>query len=374
LLLYLFTTTMAALTAMTLVILFSPGNNVTFENTLVAEERNEITVDSILKAIPDNIFEAFSSGNMLIIILFSIFFATAYLSLGKRNKGLDEGIETINQTIMKMVHMVTAIAPIAVFSLIAKPIAEQGMKYIDDLTGYIFVLILALLIHLLFTLMILLKVTTGLSPGIFLRKMRETQLFALSTASSNATMPSTLQTLTEKIGVKNSVASFTVPFGATVNMDGTAIMQGVATVFMAHAYNVPLDVYDYFLIVGMSILASIGTAGVPGVGLIMLSMVFVKLGLPLEAIVILLSVDRLLDMLRTAVNVTGDAVVTCIIAKQEGELDETVFYNFRAGMTDKELTESEQKKVMKAMLKSGKYEVEIDADGKQGKIRLKEDH
>jgi Na+/H+-dicarboxylate symporter len=148
-------------------------------------------------------------------------------------------------------------------------------------------------------------------------------------------------------------------------------MQSVATVFIANAYNVPLDIYDYLLIVGMSILASIGTAGVPGVGLIMLSMVFLKLGLPIEGIAILLSVDRLLDMLRTVVNVTGDAVVTCIIAKQEGELDENIFYNFRAGMSNDNLTEDETKKVLEEMLKSAKYEVEIDEDGKQGMIRLK---
>ncbi len=371
LMLYLFTTFMAVVTAMTLVIFISPGHNIikTFEKDYTKEA--SITVKSVLQGIPDNIFEAFASGNMLIIILFSIFFATAYLSLGKRNVGLDRAIETINQIVMKMVHMITMVAPIAVFTLIARPIADQGMKYIDNLSGYILVVFLALFIHFFVTLMLLFKITTGLSPKVFLSKMRETQLFAFSTASSNATMPSTLQTLTEKIGVKNSIASFTVPFGATVNMDGTAIMQSVATVFIANAYNVPLDIYDYLLIVGMSILASIGTAGVPGVGLIMLSMVFLKLGLPIEGIAILLSVDRLLDMLRTVVNVTGDAVVTCIIAKQEGELDENIFYNFRAGMSNDNLTEDETKKVLEEMLKSAKYEVEIDEDGKQGMIRLK---
>jgi Na+/H+-dicarboxylate symporter len=221
--------------------------------------------------------------------------------------------------------------------------------------------------------MLLLKFTTNLSPRTFLNKMRETQLFAFSTASSNATMPSTLHTLREKMGVDNSVASFTVPFGATINMDGTAIMQGVAAIFIANAYSFELGMSEYLLIIGMSVLASIGTAGVPGVGLIMLSMVFVKIGLPVDSIALLMSVDRLLDMIRTAVNVTGDAVVTCIIAKQEGKLDESIFYNFRAGIPDDELTKTDSKRILEEMIKSDRFELHIDKDGKKGTIVLKEE-
>ena len=169
--------------------------------------------------------------------------------------------------------------------------------------------------------------------------MRGAQLFAFSTASSNATIPVTLQTVQHRLGVDRSVASFTVPFGATINMDGTAIMQGVATVFIANMYNVDLGLSGYLTVILMSVLASIGTAGVPGVGLIMLSMVFAQVGLPLEGIGLILGVDRLLDMLRTAVNVTGDAVVSTVVAKSEGKFDESVFDDPSAGAFDESETE-----------------------------------
>jgi Na+/H+-dicarboxylate symporter len=182
--------------------------------------------------------------------------------------------------------------------------------------------------------MFFLKLLSNLSPKIFLAKIRDAQIFAFSTASSNATIPVTLRSVTKRMGVDNSVSSFTVPFGATINMDGTAIMQGVATVFIANVYGVHLGLSGYLTVILMSVLASIGTAGVPGVGLIMLSMVFVQVGLPIEGIGLILGVDRLLDMIRTAVNVTGDAVVTCIVAKSEKEIDLKVFEDSQAGSVE----------------------------------------
>lgn len=168
----------------------------------------------------------------------------------------------------------------------------------------------------------------------FLNKMRNVQVFAFSTSSSNATIPVTLRTVTDRLGVNNSVASFTVPFGATINMDGTAIMQGVATVFIANLYNVDLGIAGYLTVIMMSVLASVGTAGVPGVGLIMLSMVFAQVGLPLEGIGLILGVDRLLDMIRTAVNVSGDAVVSVIVAKSENKMDVNIYNDPDAGVFD----------------------------------------
>jgi Na+/H+-dicarboxylate symporter len=200
------------------------------------------------------------------------------------------------------------------------------------LAGYVIVLIGALMIHLFITLMSILKIFSGMSPKIFLQKMKDTQVFAFSTSSSNATIPVTLRTVTERLGVDNSVASFTVPFGATINMDGTAIMQGVATVFIANAYGVELGFTGYLTVILMSVLASIGTAGVPGVGLIMLSMVFTQVGLPVEGIGLILGVDRLLDMIRTAVNVSGDAAVSVIVAKSEGKLDVATYNDPAAGI------------------------------------------
>lgn len=164
--------------------------------------------------------------------------------------------------------------------------------------------------------------------------MREVQIFAFSTSSSNATIPVSLRTVTKRMGVDNSVASFTIPFGATINMDGTAIMQGTATIFIANLYGVDLSLTQYLMVILMSVLASVGTAGVPGVGLIMLSMVFAQVGLPIEGIGLILGVDRLLDMLRTAVNVGGDAAVTAIVAKSEGKMDLDVYADPEAGTKD----------------------------------------
>jgi len=179
--------------------------------------------------------------------------------------------------------------------------------------------------------MILLKVLGRVSPVQFLRKMRSAQIFAFSTSSSNATIPVTLQCVEKRLGVDNSTASFVVPFGATINMDGTAIMQGVATVFIANVYGIDLGLSGYLTVIAMSVLASIGTAGVPGVGLIMLAMVFNQVGLPVEGIALIIGVDRLLDMVRTSVNVTGDAVVTTIIARSESTVDMDIFNDPDAG-------------------------------------------
>jgi Na+/H+-dicarboxylate symporter len=206
------------------------------------------------------------------------------------------------------------------------------MGLILPMIGYFSIVVGCLLLHALGTLNLLLFMLTRLNPIKFFKKMTSAQIFAFSTASSNATIPVTLQAVEKRMGVHNSIASFTVPFGETINMDGTAIMQGVATVFIANVYGIELGMSQYLTIIGMSVLASIGTAGVPGVGLIMLAMVFNQVGLPVEGIGLILGVDRLLDMVRTAVNVTGDATVTCIVAHGEGELDIDIFNDPDAGV------------------------------------------
>ena len=288
--------------------------------------------DVLINIIPGNVLHAFAAGNMLQIIFFSILLGISLLMVGKKAQSIAEGIEVMNEAMMNMVNIIMSVAPYAVFALLAKAIAELGLDLLVQLGVYVVVVILALLFHLFGTLMFLLKLFSKLSPKIFLAKIRDAQIFAFSTASSNATIPVTLRSVTKRMGVDNSVASFTVPFGATINMDGTAIMQGVATVFIANVYGVDLGISGYLTVILMSVLASIGTAGVPGVGLIMLSMVFVQVGLPVEGIGLILGVDRLLDMVRTSVNVTGDAVVTCIVAKSEKEIDLEIFEDAEAGM------------------------------------------
>ncbi len=290
--------------------------------------------DVLINIIPDNVVQAFASGNMLQIIFFSILLGISLLMVGKKAQHIAEGIEVMNEAMMNMVNIIMSVAPYAVFALLAKAVAELGLDLLIQLGVYVAVVIVALLLHLFGTLMFLLKLLSKLSPKIFLTKIRDAQIFAFSTASSNATIPVTLRSVTKRMGIDNSVASFTVPFGATINMDGTAIMQGVATVFIANVYGVELGLSGYLTVILMSVLASIGTAGVPGVGLIMLSMVFVQVGLPIEGIGLILGVDRLLDMVRTSVNVTGDAVVTCIVAKSEQEIDLEVFVDEEAGSVE----------------------------------------
>ena len=327
------TTAIAIATAIALASVFGIGDDLerTSGQVFAAREAPPLA-DVIIGMVPSNPIHAMANGDMLPIIFFTILLGISILMVGEKANPAMQAAEIGNEIMMKMVTIIMAAAPYAVFCLIAKSIAELGIDLLVSLAGYVLVLLGALLTHLFVTLMILLKVLTGLSPRIFLKKMRNAQVFAFSTASSNATIPVTLRTVTERFGVNTSVASFTVPFGATINMDGTAIMQGVATVFIANVYGVELGMSGYLTVIFMSVLASIGTAGVPGVGLVMLSMVFAQVNLPVEGIGLLLGVDRLMDMFRTAVNVSGDAMVSTVVASSEGELDTTVFNDANAGV------------------------------------------
>ena len=330
--LYMLTTAVAIATAIAIAagIGIGKGMNASTETEFTGKDAPPLS-EVLIDIIPSNPINAMSQGEMLSIIFFAILVGISLLMVGTKAKSVIEIVEILNEVMMKMVGIIMALAPYAVFCLIARAMANLGMDLLAQLIGYVVVLIGILLFHLFITLQLTLKVFSGLSPTMFLKKIRNAQVFAFSTSSSNATIPVTLRTVTERMGVNNSVASFTVPFGATINMDGTAIMQGVATVFIANVYNVDLGMGGYLTVILMSVLASIGTAGVPGVGLIMLSMVFAQVGLPMEGIGLILGVDRLLDMVRTAVNVSGDAVVSSIVAKSEGKLDLAVFNDPEAG-------------------------------------------
>ena len=337
--LYMLTTAIAIAVGIGIAASIGIGEGVNMTSTASFTAKEAPALSSVLiNIIPSNAINAMAQGKMLQIIFFSILIGISILMVGKKAEPVVELIEIGNEIMMKMVNIVMAVAPYAVFALLAKAISNLGLGLLADLAGYVIVLISALMIHLFVTLMSILKLFSGMSPKMFLKKMRETQIFAFSTSSSNATIPVTLRTVTDRLGVDNSVASFTIPFGATINMDGTAIMQGVATVFIANAYGVHLGITGYLTVILMSVLASIGTAGVPGVGLIMLSMVFTQVGLPVEGIGLILGVDRLLDMIRTAVNVSGDAAVSVIVAKSEGKLDKDIYNDPNAGiLTDDDL-------------------------------------
>ncbi|MBL1353480.1 MAG: dicarboxylate/amino acid:cation symporter [Zetaproteobacteria bacterium] len=332
--LFMLTTALAITLAIAVASLFGPGEG--FElasatsNSFSAPVSPPLT-QVLIDLIPSNPIEAYATGNMLQIIFFTILFAVCVLMVGDVGKPIADAAERLNAVMMEVVNVVMHLAPIGVFALMAKTFSLQGIGMIIPMLSYFGVLVFVLLLHVTGTLMILLKVLGRVNPLTFLKKMRTTQIFAFSTSSSNATIPVTLQTAEKRLGVDNSTASFIVPFGATINMDGTAMMQGVATVFIANVYGIDLGLSGYLTVIGMSVLASIGTAGVPGVGLIMLAMVFNQVGLPVEGIALIMGVDRLLDMIRTAVNVTGDAAITTIVARSEDSIDMDVFEDPDAG-------------------------------------------
>lgn len=284
----------------------------------------------IIDFMPSNIVGSMANGEMLQIIVACMFIGVAIVKSGEKGKGVAKGIASFNHVMMDLVHIIMSLAPYGVFCLIAKTFSEQGVAMIVPMIGYFMTVAAALVLHFMGTFSGIFMMA-GLNPLVFMKKMRSTLLFAFSTASSNATIPVTMEAAETRLGVDNSIASFVIPLGATINMNGTAIMQGVATVFIANAYGIDLSFVDYLTVIGMSILASIGTAGVPGVGLIMLAMVFTQVGLPVEGIALIIGVDRLLDMLRTAVNVTGDAATTCVVAKSEGKLDLKMYNDPDAG-------------------------------------------
>ena len=333
--LYLFTTAVAIAGAIVLAMIIGPGAgfDMTGVDTSGVNAAEAPTFWEVIAGIvPTNPIAAFANGEMLQIIFYVIILGIAVLMLGDQSRPFVEACEYMNELMMKVVGIVMAAAPYGVFCLIAKTFAEQGIDLFLPVIAYVVTLVGALFFHLFITLMILLKLFSGLNPFTFMAKIRPAQIFAFSTASSNATIPVTLRSVTQRMGADNSVASFTVPFGATINMDGTAIMQGVATVFLANVYGIDLGLGGYLTVIAMAVLASIGTAGVPGVGLVMLTMVLGQVGLPIEGIAIILGVDRLMDMIRTAVNISGDAVVSCIVAKTEGKLDMAVFNDPNAGV------------------------------------------
>ncbi|MAE94921.1 MAG: dicarboxylate/amino acid:cation symporter [Deltaproteobacteria bacterium] len=330
--LYLLTTAVAISLAITAAVLIQPGAGFDLPTDLAYEGRTAPPLsDTLIQLFPTNPIKALADGNMLQIIVFAVLLGLAMTMAGEPGKRALAIFEDFNAVIMRLVALLMRFAPYGVFCLIAKVFAQQGFEAFQPLLKYFFVVLGVLITHAVLVYPGLLTLFARLDPIRFFRKMRAPQVVAFSTASSGATIPVTLRTVERRLGVDNQVASFTIPLGATINMDGTAIMQGVATVFIAQAYGIDIGIGGYLTVVLAATLASIGTAGVPGVGLIMLAMVLRQVNLPVEGIGLILGIDRLLDMVRTAVNITGDAAVTCIVAKGEGQLDPEVFADPEAG-------------------------------------------
>lgn len=321
---YLMTTAIAICISLALGVLLKPGagldlGTVANQSTTIAE--NQSLTEIILDMIPANPIEAFAKGEMLQIIFFAMLTGVSISLVGEKAKPLKKAFECANEVCMKMVSVIMMFAPFGVFALITNTFSTVGADAIGSLVKYILVVLLGLLLHVVVVYGGSLKLFTKISFISFVRKFSKVAAVTFSTASSNASVPVSLE-LMEEMGVSKSIRSFTIPMGATINMDGTAIMQGVAALFIAQVYGIHLGINDMLTIVLTATLASIGTAGVPGVGMIMLSMVLQSVGLPLEGIGLIMGVERIIDMFRTTVNVMGDNTCTLVVASVEKEFEE----------------------------------------------------
>ena len=324
--LYLLTTAIAITLALSIATTINPGLGIDLVTTAqyVAKESPPLK-QVLIDIFPTNPLRAMADGNMLQVIVFAILIGVAISRCGEPGARVRASLNDWNEVVMRLVMMLMVVAPAGVFCLMVTLFANMGLGAISDLIKYFMTVVLVLLVHFSLTYGVLVRFLAGLNPFTFYKRFAPVMAYAFSTSSSNATLPVTLETVEHRLGVKNEVASFTVPLGATINMDGTAIMQGVATVFIAQAYNIDISLTGYLMVILTATLASIGTAGVPGVGLITLALVLQQVGLPVEGIALIIGVDRLLDMMRTAVNVTGDATVSTIVGRSEDKFDQNVF-------------------------------------------------
>lgn len=326
--LYLITTMLAISGAMIIAQITNPGLNFNLTPVEAVNLNSKMNIiEMFISIFPSNPIESMAKGEVLQVIIFAILFGIGITMSGEKGQRVLHFFNDLNEVILNMVIFLIRFAPIGVFCLLVKVFSTQGFSAIIPMAKYFFTVVLVLLVHGICIYGGILKIFAKLNPITFIKKFKDVWVFAFSTASSNATIPLNLETCEHKLGMDKTVSSFVIPFGATINMDGTAIMQGVAVVFVAQAYGIPLGLSEYLMVILTATLASIGTAGVPSVGLVMLAMVFNQVGLPVEGIGLIIGVDRLLDMLRTCVNITGDAVVGCVVAKTEGKMKEEVFYS-----------------------------------------------
>lgn len=328
---YMTTTAVGISIALLVASVINPGQTDGLDLSAVVTQEVEINeavpiVDVFLDMVPTNPVSSMVNANMLQLIVFALLIGVALSALGEKAEYVSKLFSELNEIMMKLVSFVMLLAPIGVFGLIAVTFANEGLDAIYALGKYFATVILVLFIHAIITYGGILKIFTGLSPIRFFKNFFPAISVAFSTATSSGSLPITMDVSEENLGVSKNISSFTLPLGATINMDGTAIMQGVATIFIAQIYGIELTFMQILTVIFTATLASIGTAGVPGVGLIMLSMVLQSVNIPVEGIGLIMGIDRLLDMTRTAVNVTGDAVCSLIIAKKEGEFDEAIFH------------------------------------------------
>ena len=324
-LIYLITTAVAVTVALLIASIIKPGAGLNMVGLAQANVTTNTTItDTVLNFIPENPFSSLSNGDMLPVIIFGLLVGIILAKLREETKVVNDFFNQGNSIMMEMTRIVMKFAPIGIFCLMAKTFASLGFSGLLPLAKYIGCVLLGLAIQAFVVYPSLLVIFTRLNPIKFFRKFISVMFFAFSSSTSNATIPLNLEKLSE-LGVSREVSSFTIPLGATINMDGTAIMQGCAVMFAAQAYGMDLGLSALLTVIFTAVMASIGTAGVPSVGIITLNMVFNSVGLPADAIGILLGIDHILDMFRTAVNVTGDAICTIIVSFKNKSIDLDVF-------------------------------------------------
>lgn len=325
---YLCTTALAVCIALGTALVINPGVGLMMDSI----QKGDVTVNeptsvttTLLNIIPKNPIGSMAAGDMLPIIVFALFIGVMLAKLGSKASTVANFFSEFNDIMMEMTMTIMKVAPIGVFCLICRTFSNLGFSAFKPMLKYMGNVTFALIIQCFVIYQILLFLFTRLNPLKFIKKFFPVMMFAFSTATSNATIPMSIDTLSKKMGVSKQISSFTIPLGATINMDGTSIMQGVAVIFIAQAYGINLTLGNLATVVLTATIASIGTAGVPSVGLITLAMVLSSVGLPTEGIALIMGIDRILDMLRTAVNITGDAVCTTIVSHQEKCLDRDIF-------------------------------------------------
>ncbi|MBQ2832237.1 dicarboxylate/amino acid:cation symporter [Methanobrevibacter sp.] len=324
-LIYLVTTALAVTIALLIAGLIKPGvglNMVGLAHTNVTT--NVTLTDTVLSMIPDNPFSSLANGEMLAVIIFGLLVGIILAKLRDETNVVNDFFTQANKIMMEMTRIVMKFAPIGIFCLMAKTFASLGFEGILPLSKYVICVLIGLAIQAFVVYPSLLVILTRLNPIRFFKKFFSVMFFAFSSSTSNATIPLNIEKLSE-LGVSREVSSFTIPLGATINMDGTAIMQGCAVMFAAQAYGMDLGTTALITVIFTAVMASIGTAGVPSVGLITLNMVFNSVGLPVDAIGIIMGIDHILDMFRTAVNVTGDAICTIIVSFKNKSVDLDMF-------------------------------------------------
>ena len=277
-------------------------------------------VDTLLAIVPINPMDAFAKGNMLQIIFFAVIFGFGLSGLGERGKPVLKFFEIVGDTMIRVTHMVMLYAPIGVFGLMSYTVSRHGLGVLLPLAKLILSSFLATA-TMVFVILVPMVMILGKTPMMkFLKGIFEPWLIAFTTCSSAAALPANL-TAARKLGATKSIASFSIPLGNTVNMNGTAVYMGVCSIFAAEVYGLDLTMADQITIVLMGVLAAVGTAGVPGAGLIMTTIVFTQVGIPLEAVALIAGVDRILDMIRTSINVVGDVASAIVVTNMEGDLD-----------------------------------------------------